>query len=237
MKTVPLATKNYILFGSYDHIFYCIDVEKGIEVWSTNICEASFKCSPILLNGNKVILGSLNGTVCCLEIKTGEINWKIQLPGPIFGTPSLSKNGIIFTTAKGSVHCLEVEIGVEIWRYHCDSPIFGSVLHHPELNLIFFGCQDGRMNCLTMKGEFMWTVKHSDRVIATPVIIKQNKDIFIMSISSDGQMSLTNFKGRIVGQVKLDLAGETFCTPAVLNNKIIMGCRDDFVHCIKFSLS
>lgn len=89
---------------------------------------------------------------------------------------------------------------------------------------------DRNLVCLK-KRKFCWSIQLDSNIIATPTVVTTDQNTFIVVATCKGIIYLVNFdKRQIVKEFKL--SGEIFSSPAVLNNKIIVGCRDDHVYCL-----
>jgi len=73
--------------------------------------------SMIVRNGAEVTEESTaTGEVEALDLKTGKVAWKAQLPGPAYGSLLVSNDVVFATSAEGVVHALSAESGGEIWQ-------------------------------------------------------------------------------------------------------------------------
>jgi glucose dehydrogenase len=68
-------------------------------------------------NGSEVTEESTaTGEVEALDLKTGKVVWKAQLPGPAYGSLLVSNDVVFATSAEGVIHALSAKSGGEIWQ-------------------------------------------------------------------------------------------------------------------------
>lgn len=113
----------------------------------------------------------------------------------------------------------------------------GSVFSSPAIDLsqeqIVFGCHDGNVYCLGSKSECLWKFCCECPVYATPFIFQWMQQKYVAVASTAGVIYILNHRsGQMVSFWKCP--GEIFSSPVVLNNFLLIGCRDNNLYC--FSL-
>lgn len=93
-----------------------------------------------------------------------------------------------------------------------------------------FGCHDSFVYCITLDGNFIWKTLCDSAVYATPYIFKFNSVYYVCTASSQGTIyffELSN--GKIIFSFKCP--GEIFSSPVILNDILVIGCRDNNIYC------
>lgn len=68
-------------------------------------------------NGSEVTEESAaTGEVEALDLATGKVVWKAELPGPAYGSLVVSNDLVFATTAEGVIHALSAKSGGEVWQ-------------------------------------------------------------------------------------------------------------------------
>lgn len=119
--------------------------------------------------------------------------------------------------------------------------------------VITIGSHDCKVYCLCYNnGHLLWSKTLDSAVFSTPFPFSLQQSSVTKSISSRSEF--TNFSSQVTNSVAvcaskgvlyiLDLAsgtvrgkfqfpGELFSSPCVVGDRLIVGCRDNFVYCIK----
>lgn len=75
-KAAPLITDQFALVGDEDGVFHSVNRMTGMKVWSF-ASEAEI-AGGANLSGDKVIFGSHDSHLYCLNLSDGKLNWKFQ---------------------------------------------------------------------------------------------------------------------------------------------------------------
>jgi outer membrane protein assembly factor BamB/SAM-dependent methyltransferase len=88
------------------------------KAW-TKDCQDTGLTAPVVAQG-RILLGSMEtGNVYCLDLETGQVNWRYTTSGPIDSPPSFAGNLAVVGSRDGSVYCLDAATGQLVWRYRC----------------------------------------------------------------------------------------------------------------------
>ena len=137
--------------------------------------------------------------------------------------------------------------GSLIWRFETGGPIFSSplVLNSVTRNetLMVIGSHDNHVYCLSIDGVLLWRFNAQSPVYSTPSFIElplqcssqhphSFSSRFIVACSTKGKVFIID----IMNGSRMnfyDLPNEVFSSPVVCGGEIIVGCRDDFVYCLR----
>lgn len=118
-----------------------------------------FACSPAVA-GSRVLIGSDNYTLYCVDLETGQPQWTFEAQCPIFSSPAVW-NGRVYigeglhydTDAK--LYCLNLQNGNTIWSFQTGSHTESSPT--VDNGKVYFGAGDDGIYCLNaITGEEQW---------------------------------------------------------------------------------
>lgn len=66
VKCTCSVASTRVIFGSYDHCLYCLELDRGALAWKTVISKGSILATPIIKD-DKCIVGTLDGVLACLS--------------------------------------------------------------------------------------------------------------------------------------------------------------------------
>ncbi len=110
------------------------------------------------------------------------------------------------------------------------------------------GSHDNHVHCLSEEGLELWKVDMKSPVYATPFHFstaacdscedhsesQPHVSHYIAVVSTQGQMNVLNAAdGRCVSGAAI--GREVFSSPVVCGDKLVVGCRDDFVYCFQLT--
>ena len=118
-----------------------------------------FACSPAVA-GSRVLIGSDNYKLYCVDLQTGQLQWTFEAQCPIFSSPAVW-NGRVYigeglhyeTNAK--LYCLDIRNGEVIWDFQTNSHTESSPT--VEDGKVYFGAGNDGIYCLdAITGEEQW---------------------------------------------------------------------------------
>jgi outer membrane protein assembly factor BamB len=138
--------------------------------------------SPVAADG-KVVFGSYDKHIYCLDAETGAFNWKFPTGYRVSSTPTLV-DGVVYTGADdGYIYAIDADDGTELWNRYAGGlqadTLWASMVQKrssPTVvnDLLYVGAMDGNFYCLdTADGTVEWTYPISDiasGVGGTPVV-------------------------------------------------------------------
>ena len=248
MKSSPVTIyrgdRNIVIVGSHDHWIHTLDIDQRQCMWTysgTGACVST----PAVNEGNCVFVTFLNGEIHCLDLLSGTDLWKTDLRKPIFSSPSLLKKLLLVTCVDGVLYAFSTD-GRMMWTFVTNGPIFSTPVA-VELNSsrsIIFGNNSGVIYCLDDKGELVWsfvgdsqiyssscTYPNIDNVSHSEANSYTNNSILVLAICTSGFIYLLRLSsGECV--MSCQLPGEIFSSPVLVDNDILVGCRDNFLYCL-----
>jgi len=226
----------YVYFGSYDRQLYALRSRDGKCIWKMELSNGSVFSSPcVCYSPHLIYIGTLDGTVGALHPESGDVLWKAHLQSPIFSSCTLVPRGICFASVDHILHCYDHN-GTKVWEYQTAGPIFSSLscalLSFNAKPVITFGCHDNCVYCIDAEtSDLCWKVQFESPVYSTPFVqcTKGRQTVYICSTNGIlYAISLDN--GQILS--KFEFPGEVFSSPVCVANRLLVGCRDNFLYCL-----
>ncbi len=135
--------------------------ESGSITWSAPI-----------ISGDKLIFGSNDKHLYCLEKNTGKIIWKF-LTGAAVTLPANIVDGKVYFSSLDKYHyCLSLKTGELLWKklfpQWTGSPTFAN-------NVLYVGCTDNNLYALEADtGNILWAFRTGGLVISIPSVINNH---------------------------------------------------------------
>lgn len=123
--TTPLislrAADDRLFLASDDQLMAVTEHSKQIE-WQFSVSGTQLMHAPVS-NGESVFVGTDNGTLYALDIRTGREVWTFEADHAIYGAPAVQGDDLFVGSHDGRVYALDARDGRERWRYDADGGI------------------------------------------------------------------------------------------------------------------
>lgn len=171
-----------------------------------------------------------------MDQKTGQVRWKYQCKSSIFSTPNISSNILILADVCGNIRGLDINNGNELWIFSISGNIFSDIVICTDAtaNSFMFTSKNGFFYKYyfyeTQHPELHYKVDLGSSVVATPWV---EKDLAVI-VREDGHLRVIDLKdGKFL--YNFILSGDSFSSPVLHNNIIVVGCRDDNLYTLYLS--
>ncbi|MCX6012163.1 MAG: PQQ-binding-like beta-propeller repeat protein [Chloroflexi bacterium] len=115
IASTPVLVGDTLYFGTFDRKFYAINKSTGSIRWVFSGASSWYWTEALIDSGN-IYVGSLDGKVYQLDIKTGVKKSEFNTKSPINSSPVLSGEVLIVATNSGLVYGLDAsDIGKQKW--------------------------------------------------------------------------------------------------------------------------
>ncbi|XP_074109701.1 aminoadipate-semialdehyde dehydrogenase isoform X2 [Cotesia typhae] len=229
------SEKLNIFIGSYDHFVYCISLE-GSLVWKLKVDGSTLATPLVHTETNAVIFSLLNSNCISMDQKTGQVRWKYQCKSSIFSTSNISSNILILADVCGNIRGLDINNGNELWIFSISGNIFSDIVICTDAiaNSFMFTSKNGFFYKYyfyeTQHPKLHYKVDLGSSVVATPWV---EKDLAVI-VREDGNLRIIDLKdGKFL--YNFILSGDSFSSPVLHNNIIVVGCRDDNLYTLYLS--
>ncbi len=221
-----------VFIGSSDHRVYALDLRTGETLWSYEADDA-VESSPCVLNG-RVFVGSSDNFLYSLDAGTGELLWEYETDGQILGSPNWTrspdgqKTWIVVGSYDNRLHCVDAESGKVVWTYETDNYVNGSPAVDQD-KCVFGGCDamihvvsllDGTRVAQIDGGSY---IAASAAFVDGQVFVGNHENVFLRADVADS---------KIVWRYEQSDAA-FFSSPAVTEQLVVFGGRDEYVHCVR----
>lgn len=211
-ETVPLMP------STWSH-----DMEKCIDA-SPTICTID--------NRTIVSVGSHSHVLINVDLESGQLLSKLNLPDRIECQVVQYKNYGIVGCYDGFVYCFDICNGTEKWKFNSGG-VVKSRMCIVE-NVLVFGNYNAESNlwCLQVDdGKLVWNTKIGDKSIYAGITTAPNNKLFVATL--DGVCALVEpLTGKSLWETKLQ--SPVFSTPKIFGNKLIVAEVLGIVHCIDY---
>jgi outer membrane protein assembly factor BamB/predicted phosphodiesterase len=201
VETMPLVTKDKVIFGAWDNTLYALDRTSGAEVWKWQGGHPGMHYSPaavwpVAAHG-KVFIADPERALTAIDINTGKTVWRTK-QSMVRETIGLSKDKsrIYSKTMNDSVVCYSAKDDTprEIWAANVG---FGYE-HAPSMQVekqgvVFGSTKEGLIYALDAKtGKVYWIHKIANTLINTVVPMSRSRIYFTNSNGTVGELEIDN---------------------------------------------
>ncbi|XP_050703998.1 beta-alanine-activating enzyme-like [Eriocheir sinensis] len=234
-----------VAFGSHDKQLHYVGVD-GEAKWVLQVSSGSIFSSPCIAQG-LVIAATLDGVLCGVDKSSGDVKWKVTLKKPIFSSPAAYSCGVVFGTVRGEVLSYSLT-GTFLWQYETKGSIFSSpfiLKLGDKLEVIAIGSHDKCVYFLTHLGELMAKYCGGSPVYGTPFLYLGEDRCAFGAVVCETHGRCCVLRVRVGGEEQeggtleagtevmweKEFPGELFASPVCYENRLWIGCRDDFLYC------
>uniref|UniRef100_A0A665VA80 Aminoadipate-semialdehyde dehydrogenase n=1 Tax=Echeneis naucrates TaxID=173247 RepID=A0A665VA80_ECHNA len=225
------------IVGSHDGHIYALNPKQC--VWKRHCGGGAVFSSPSLQpSSRQVYVASLGGHLLCLNLESGAVLWSVCRDVPFFSSPLSSSGRVVIGSVDGNICCFG-DTGNLVWQFLTKGPIFSSPRITPDQQRLLCGSHDGHLYCLNVAdGSLLWTFQTSGKVYSAPCVFDGSavgrRGVLVGLASTDGTVWILDSEN---GQMLAShtLPGELFSSPLVYKKSLIVGCRNDYVFCLKLS--
>jgi outer membrane protein assembly factor BamB len=178
ISSSPAFQDGVVFFGTENvGKIYAIDASSGLARWLYQVpAGAAVYSSPAVVDG-KVIVGSSDGDLFCLNQAEGQVLWATQLGGGYLSSPAI-QNGTVYVTSALGVHAVDMLTGASIWEHATTWPVKSC----PAVadGLVFVGAEDDdRVYALDQStGKLVWSLWTGGWL--TPPAVDSSKQLAII---------------------------------------------------------
>ncbi len=226
-------------------------------LWKIHLDQSSIFSGPST-NESDIFVTTLAGSLYSIDV-SGPVNWLLELDKPVFASPVLntSKSLLFVGTVSGCLFCIQFDgIIVNIllyfysslfelkilffefkkWKFQTQGPIFNSACLYKTK--VFFGSHDHYLYCLEEEtGYLCWKFNMEGEIYSSPTIINNCINTIVVCLSSDGIFCIIDLGGKCLLKKDLfNLRKSCFSSPIFFNDRIYVGCRDNFVYSFKLEI-
>jgi outer membrane protein assembly factor BamB len=188
--------------------------------------------SSAVIAGGRVFVGSDDGNVYALDLKTGGKLWSFETAGPVGASPLFLRDRIYVGSQDFYFYCLDARDGSEIWKFKTGDKILSSANWTDTATtagtVVLFGGYDNKLYAVSAKdGRPLWTYQTDNFINGSPAI-EGNRAVFG---GCDGFIHMLAVdSGEKVAEI--DITSYIAGTLAVDNGKAYFGHYDNVFLCV-----
>jgi len=231
--STPVMGSGRAFVGATDGKVYALDLANGHGIWEYDTGD-DIEASPLLLDGS-VYIGSLSGEFFSLDARTGEQLWKFKAGNSIYGSanwvpaPDGAGRAILVGSYDNKMYCLDAATGELRWSYETDNYINGTPATDGT-HTVFGGCDENLYVISVEDGTEAGEIWAGSYIAGSAALV-------------DNRAYLGHYGDKLVcidlGEQKIvweyadeEHGGAFFSSPAVGEDRVIIGSRDSYVHCV-----
>jgi outer membrane protein assembly factor BamB len=160
--TLPTYSEGQLFVGTFDGL-KLIDLN-WMMVGEKKLGKIVSK--PVVTDG-KVFVGNIEGEVYCIEVKTGQENWRILLPGEVYISEPI--DNYLFVSSGKNCYAINQHDGEIEWVFETE----GLILSRPYVSdkTVYFGSWDNHVYAVNAtEGDLIWEYETGWGIETTPVV-------------------------------------------------------------------
>ncbi|HEY8504196.1 MAG TPA: PQQ-binding-like beta-propeller repeat protein, partial [Gemmataceae bacterium] len=170
-----------------DRAVFCLDARTGKTLWRTPLTYNPWGGASVQ-GGTAVVTGSsigydyasirgAKGDVTALDLSTGAVRWRKEVPGGVPGCAALAEGLAVVTATDGRARAYDLKTGERRWTYDAKAPVFAPVAVAGDA--VYLGDLRGVVHAVGLaRGEPRWrldlgadpAVKAPGMIYAGPVV-------------------------------------------------------------------
>jgi acyl-CoA synthetase len=241
---VDMAT-GYVWCGSHNHCMYGLNIKKKVIVYEFDLGAGSCYSSPCVDYERQMLyFGTLGGKLIAIDLETSHLAWTWNAAKPIFCSPQILENGnVVFGVVDGYFYELDSS-GNKVTSVDCSNSIFSStcsvLVHDKEsyFSCVLFGNHGNNVYCCESHDcelKVRWIFKGDSPFYSTPFVAMMSSLYVVCCCSTRGVLYVLDLvTGGMLGSMQFP--GDVFSSPVALGYEIVVGCRDDFVYCVRLTV-
>ncbi|MEM3616522.1 MAG: PQQ-binding-like beta-propeller repeat protein [Candidatus Bathyarchaeia archaeon] len=190
--------------------------------------EQWMQSSPAIV-GNKVFIGSINGTLYAFNATNGALIWKTT-PAPgykIYSSPAYTDNLLFIGSENGLVYAVNATNGSVKYSITTGGPVYSSPVIYG--NKVFIGSTDGKVYAFYINGTTIWTSTLDGAVYTSPAAASGK--VFVAT-QNGSIYALNEITGGILWRKNLAPGVGIYSSPSFANDRVFTGSRDKKIYAL-----
>ncbi len=219
---------NRVYVGSSGGALHALALDSGKPAWKFTPANAGVKSSPTVAAGT-VYFGDDSGVFHAVDADTGTERWTYQTDSEIVSSASVAGDRVLFGSYDESLYCLSRDDGKLLWRFktqgyvHCTPAV-------AEGKTFISGC-DGQLRVLDITdGKEIAAIDMESQTGASPAV---RGDWLYVGHFGNQVLGIQWKKREIAWRYEnADRPFPFYSSPALANQRVILGSRDKIVHAL-----
>ncbi len=190
-----------------------------------------FLAPPLVVSG-RVLVGSDDGRLRCLELDSARPLWEHRTGGAIRAQPVRADNQVLFGSDDGYLYCVDFGTGTRLWRTYCGGAVGTAIAVSGEqavVGTVGYGIAGISLEAptegtaasppdLTAPERWRWGLAVAAPVLSPPVVYAEGR----AAVGTDeGTLYLlAAADGRVLSQARM--SGLLRCAPTVVGTRLVV---------------
>jgi outer membrane protein assembly factor BamB len=231
-SAVYLDGKLYFGLGRYGgQAVVCVDANTGKQEWRV-ATPTPVVGSPAIANGRLYVGMGIGDFVSSVEAVAALIPEKMRIRNK---TEEQIKQVLSTVRKEGEVWCLDIspklpaDANRVVWKFSAGQVFLATPA--VDGNAIYAASRDGKLYCITDKGELDWSFDFHEPLLASPAV---GKDFVYVATKTGRICGLDKAKKKLVWDLPLHLPPDTFCSssPAIGRGHLYIGASGPGLMCL-----
>ena len=205
-ESSPLVVGGLVIFGSWDHKVYALNVRTGKLVWSAKT-GGEINSSPAYADGT-IYIGDNSGTLTALHVRTGALRWKARSFSRFgsgreyfYATPTVAYGRVFASNTDGTVYAYGAGTGNLLWARHVGTYVYTAPAVWNQK--LYVGTYDGKFYALdAVTGDTRWVREMPAAVHGAPTVM--DGLVYLSTCGFCGQKGVRSAKKGPNGTYALD---------------------------------
>jgi outer membrane protein assembly factor BamB len=218
VRSSPLALKGRLVVGLVEAggtgALVALEPSRGKILWRKKL--GAVFSSPAL-GGDRVLVGSDDGSLSAFELATGNLVWSHALGAKVRATPAVCGDTVVVGDFAGRLAAVGLGEGNRLWTRDVGHAMYSS----PALasGLCAAGCNEGHIHGVeAATGALRFEVPTGGPVVSSPVVLRDR----VVIGSTDGDLYLVDGAGTLLERTRLSPSG-ILSSPAVDADLLVVG--------------
>jgi orotate phosphoribosyltransferase len=229
----PAHHDGRVYLGAYNGCFYCIAVDTGHVIWSQSLCEWIGSSPVIIPQHNLLVVGleyarpRAKGSICALDLKTGERIWEKLLHEFQHGSGCYSHvhNMVVCGTNDHNVIALDPRSGKVHWTFITRRSVKYAPVIDEARGIVAFASFDGSIYVVNVKDGAKIAEFPTGSICYTTPLIHRSR---LYCGSADKHLYVVDLDTMtLVG--RLDMRARVFSSPRLVDGGILFGTSGGIV--------
>jgi outer membrane protein assembly factor BamB len=146
-----------------------VDKLTGLTLWAKDYVRAF--TSPLTFAGERIYVGSADGSLYAISTKNGEVIWKAATQDAVRAGVLITDIAVYFGSDDGALRGVELEKGQEIWKFQTKGKIRCTPV--ADVRNFYFGSSEGFFYAVDkVSGKVRWQSRTGAAIEASAVLIE-----------------------------------------------------------------
>lgn len=228
----PVTDGRNVFVSSAEGSIFALSLKDGKKVWNRKV-DGSVKAAPLFLNG-RLFVGARDGTMYALAASNGEVAWQYKAGDQIMRSANWTagaETNIVFACYDNNVYCVGWSNGDLKWKHETENFVNGTPAVAGK-EVVFGGCDQYLRIVDSGAGREKFKVDVGSYIAESAAVA--GDDVFVGHYG--GKLAHIDLKKReIVWEYESEEKEPFFSSPAVTTDRVLIGARDNNLHCVKRS--